>query len=175
MDIKVWRRFLNEGKREVLNEENELLKAQDACKAAMFKIKPSLDKFYKKAENLGYIDSYTVKIEPYNNGFMLKYSTKPNYRAMDGLDKTRAGSLYIMLASSSSIVLQPDSFFEDKLGQAYGENTYAFLNGNIFQVTKDYKSVNYKISNKNDIKTMAEKFVKENEQAIKLATNMLDF
>ena len=77
--------------------------------------------------------------------------------------------------SSSSITFQPDSFFEDKLGKAYGEGISAFMTGNIFQVTKDYKSVNYKILSKNDIKTMSEKFVKENEQAIKLATNMLDF
>lgn len=174
MDIKVWRKFLNEGKREVLNEENELLKAQDACKAAMFKIKPMLEKFYKKAEQLGLIDSYTLKLEPYNNGYMLKYDTRPNYRALGEYDKNRQNALYNILASSSSVTLQPDTFFEDKLAKAYGEGTSAFIVGNVFQVTKEYKSVNYKIMSKNDIKTMTEKFVKENEQAIKLATNMLD-
>jgi len=175
MNINVWRKFLNEGKRTTLNEENELLKAQDACKAAMFKIKPLVEKFYKKAEDLGLIDSYTLKLEPYNNGYMLKYSTKPNYRAIDELGKNRGNSIYIILVSSSSITLQPDTFFEDKLEKAYGEGTSAFIVGNVFQIAKDYKSVNYKISSKNDIKIMTEKFVKENEQAIKLATNMLDF
>jgi len=171
MDIKVWRQFLNEGKREVLNEENELLKAQDACKAAMFKIKPLIEKLYKKAEELGYIYSFHINIEPYNNGYMLKYDTKPNYRKIDELDKNRANSIYIILVSAFSIHLQPDTFFEDKLAEKKG---YARLEGNVFQVAKDYKSVDYKINSKSDIKPAADKFVKENEQAIKLATSMLE-
>jgi len=164
------RQIIREQIKRVLKEENEIFKAQEACKSVIFRIKPLLEKALKLANEKGYLDSYKIRPEPFNNGYMLKYEVKINFRNSEVLYK-KDRKLFNILDSNTSIYLQPNSFFQDYLETGSGNSQ---LEGNVFSTGGKYEAVRYPIKNKLDIKPAIEMFFKRNEQSLKILLSFLE-
>jgi len=144
--IKLYEQFLNEA--------NELIKAQGMCKNTMFQVQKEVENLFKDMVKKGLADSFTTKIEPWNNGYQLKtkVDTKSLWRKEDRKEiSDEIASFAYKIAGSGSLYLQPGTFFDDYFEEGKG----AKIEGHVFEiVSKQSYDVTYPkwdITNKNDI------------------------
>lgn len=144
--------------RKILKEENELLKAQSQCKAALFQVKKALDPIIQNAIQIGLLKSGSSRIRPYNDGFELIIDKDENWdvytKEMDSRVKNMARIL------GQRIYIQPGTFFEDHLGSG------SRIEGRVFDAQEAYKSFREDISNKAQIAPACKKFVEINLKAL---------
>jgi len=137
-----------------LLEANELLKAQDAVKGTLFKIKKDLDSVLDEFVKIGVLDKYKTVISPFNSGFMLEISKSFNR----DFQKDRANDKIVdPLFSVTNIFLQPSSFFQSDLD---GGKETAYIEGSTLDIRGIDKMTypEYAIKSKIDIKTATTEF-----------------
>ena len=145
--------YINESK---LNEGAEELKAYDAIKAAMFKIKKPLEAMLKKALDAGLIKSYKVNIKPYNNGLELQTNVKPSWNE-EIMKKYEGDGILNAMSNMYDVYIHPSSFFQSDLD----ENKTARLEGRTFKLERqDDEYVRFDIKSKADIKKAVDEFTK---------------
>lgn len=137
-----------------LNEANELIKAQGICKNTMFQVQKEVEALYKDMVKKGLADSFSTKVEPWNNGYQLKtkVDTKSLWRKEDRNEiSDEIASFAYKIAGGGSLYLQPGTFFDDYFEEGKG----AKIEGHVFEiVSKQPYDVTYPkwdIANKNDI------------------------
>ena len=135
-----------------LNEANELIKAQGMCKNTMFQVQKEVEGLFKDMVTKGLLDSFSTKIEPWNNGYQLKttYSNRILFRNEDNFSKATIEAAY-RIVSNGYLFLQPGTFFDDYFEEGKG----AQIEGKTFEmVSKQSYEVTYPkwdIKTKNDI------------------------
>lgn len=161
-----------------LNEENEELKAMDAIKGVMFKLKKEFEPVLKEMKNKQLIKDYKQKIKPYNSGFKLDFNmnTKSSRNLRDIEEQNE--ELIKLLWSLHSVYLYPETFFQEHLdkgesakfeGKGFPEyhndhEGFKLLDNSIFKNIKDKK----------DIKKAVEAYYKENVKRIKEIKKYVD-
>lgn len=144
---------------EFLNESNELIKAQGACKNAIFQIQKDVDKFYGNLLKEGYLRGYSSKVKPYNSGYELNINAIQDYKG--GKPTEKEEFIYSFVSANTSLYLQPDTWFEENLL----DKTEAKIKGNSLVTPtnqKNYKDKypEYHITSKQDINGATKAFIK---------------
>jgi len=142
----------------LLKEENELLKAQDECKATLFKVKKLIDPIFKKWEKLDFVEKIKTQIKPWNQ---LYIENKMSYSR--GLDNLNAELIMNFLSNNTRIYIQPETFFQENIDA--GKNPK--IEGSLFSI-KDYSSFAYVIKTKGDIKSASKKYIDDNIKIINI-------
>jgi len=163
---------LKENKIIMIKEENEELKAQSVAKSAMFKLKPEFEKLFDMMKKVELINSYKIKIEPYNRGYEMSFDFQRDmncfskvYKLSDGNLKKEINGIF----NSTSIYFQPDSFFQDR----FDAKQYAQMTGNFYSFEMFGRSWVKQIKRKEDINDAEKEYVKINLENIKKATDIL--
>jgi hypothetical protein len=154
-----------------LNEENETIKAQGACKNAMFILQKDINNLLKRMTDMGILSNYNTKVEIYNTGYQLKINTTLVHKYVK--DMTPAEDFASSFAWANSYIwLQPGSFFESYLEEGKG----AYMEGKGLQLGKDTKDTypKYDIKSKSDIDKYAKEFVKTVQSQIAEAYSKLE-
>ena len=141
-----------------INESNETIKAQGACKNAMFILQKDINNLLKRMSDIGILANYSTKIEIYNSGYELKITTSVNRDYAKNDDKSPVSEFALSFINMNSyIFLQPGSFFGDYLEQNKG----AYIEGKILQLDKNTSGVypRYDIKAKADIDKVAKDFI----------------
>ena len=162
---------IEEGRIVMIKEENEELKAQSASKSAMFKLKPEFEKLFGLMKKLGFLDSYKIRIEPYNRGYEMKFNFHEGQSGWDnifGLDK-KIQSEVSSLFSVASIYMQPDSFFQN----SFELDGYTKITGSFYSNQSMGNQWVKQIKKKQDIGTAEKEFIKINLENIKKAMDVL--
>ena len=144
---------------EFLNESNELIKAQGACKNVIFQIQKDVDKFFENLLKEGYLRSYSSKVKPYNAGYQLTIDVKQDYKG--GKPTEKEEFIYSFISANDSLYLQPDSWFEENLLDKTG--TKISGKGLLTPMNqKNYKDKfpEYPITSKRDIDGATKAFIK---------------
>lgn len=103
-------------KMSIVNEENELLKAQDVIKGTMFVMKKTIDPVLKKLQDAGLFrkGKPRVDLKPYNGGYELKndlYVDSRNNQLSDDLvdlaDRFVSSALQVVISTRTN---DPDQF-----------------------------------------------------------------
>ena len=102
--VKLFEQFINEANEEIL--------AQGACKNAIFMAQKSVDGLLKKLTSAGMVTSAKSKVEVYNRGYELRIDVKYDWKKTLELPED-AQNMIMTLQTSPWI--QPESFFESKL------------------------------------------------------------
>lgn len=145
--------FLRES--EELNEGAEELKAYDAIKAAMFKIKKALEPVLKKADEIGIIKRYKIDIKPYNGGLQLSTGININWNREIAEEYAK---LLTIFSNMTYINIHPATFFQDRIIEGKpSEITYRTIALNEYDSEYDKKE----IRNKNDIKKAVDEITSE--------------
>jgi hypothetical protein len=145
-----------------LNEANEVIKAQGACKAAIFQIQKDVDKFYKSLLDKDLIKSYVSRVKPYNAGYELTIDAKVDYsKAKDHDNKALIEFVFNLVSNNNSISIQPNTFFESDLADGLGAAQLEGTSLSIFDPKSNYsnKYPIYGIYNKKEIDKAAKFFV----------------
>lgn len=155
-----------------INESNELLKAQDACKGAMFQIQKPFEKFLDKCKKANIVESYKTKIKPWNSGYMMEY----HIQYPEGIwRKENSGTpielIYNYLSIHTSIFVQPCAFFED-----YIEEEIAYIEGQALPELKgrSYNACKFMIKTKDDIKKSLKEYVDINLKVIEEVSKVIE-
>lgn len=153
-----------------INESNETIKAQGACKNAMFILQKDINNLLKRMSDVGVLANYSTKVEIYNSGYQLSIKTTMN-RMQDDKSPVSEFSEYF-IAVNHYIFLQPGTFFEDYLEEGKG----AYIEGKIIQLDKGASDVypRYDIKSKADIDTSVKDFVKAVQDKIAQAYSRLE-
>ncbi len=154
---------------EVLNESNELIKAQEICKSAMFQSQKMLDKLFKELANKDMIEGFTTKVSPYNNGYELKLKLDFDWKKLDEFPKEISEYLH-RLTSNTYINLQPNTFFESYLEEGKG---MASIEGRILELPSEKKAKyeetypKWSINQRADIPKVQKEFVEKITNQVK--------
>jgi len=135
-----------------INESNETIKAQGACKNAMFILQKDMNNLLKRMSDVGAMQNYSTKIEIYNTGYQLTMNTTIN-RDFFKTESKLSKFIETFLSTNRYIFLQPGSFFEEYLEKGSG----AYIEGRFLQMESSPEYPRYDITSKSDI----DKFVKE--------------
>jgi hypothetical protein len=165
---------LKENKIIIIKEENEELKAQSVAKSAMFKLKPEFEKLFDMMKKLNILESYKIRIEPYNRGYEMKFNFERVFKHLYKMKEEGTITNKLLdeiggLFQSSSIYIQPDSFFQDR----FDEGGYAQITGRPYSFEMFGASWVKQIKRKEDINDAEKEFVKINLENIKKATDIL--
>ena len=154
-----------------INESNEIIKAQEQCKVAMFKLQKPIEKFLQKAVEHEIIESYKTKVNPFNQGYELKITTKTNretWRAEESYELKIKRTILDFISQSQNIHIEPGSFFqqyfeEDTNPRIEGQSLPVFKYKTIIQTREFlYNSFREIIKSKKDIKKVIEDYIDEN-------------
>ena len=144
--VKLFEQFINEANEEIL--------AQGACKNAIFMAQKSVDALLKKMESAGLISKAKTKVEVYNRGYELISKYEYDWRKTAELGDDAAS---MIMTLQSSIWLQPGTFFERKF-----EEGSAKIEGRAFKtsLSMSYEDhyPNYIVKSKADIKKVQKEF-----------------
>lgn len=141
-----------------LNEENEILRAEELAKASMFKFKKAIEPILNNWKKDGYLDSYKSRISPYNGGFNIIWDfnvnkDKFNYKKFrDNKDLPKL--YYMFLGNSFNIWIQPATF----MGAHFDKGESSRIEGRSFNIDERYVSFREDVKNKNDIKAAFKKY-----------------
>ena len=139
-----------------INEDNEAIKAQGACKNAMFILQKDINNLLKRLSDMGTLASYSTKVEIYNTGYQLKIVTNLSKDLRDKKERTPAEDFAASFAWANSYIwLQPGSFFEDYLQEGKG----AYLEGKGLEIDKKTSFPRYDIKAKADIDKVVKDFL----------------
>lgn len=144
-----------------INEANEIIKAQEVCKDAIFMAKRQIDEFYNFVQKENMLKNFTFssKIEPYNNGYQLAYKTKWDWASFREPESyPLAKKIGMIIDANGYVYLQPVSFFESNLQ----ESGKSHIEGKTFIIEKDqpYEITypKYLITKKDDLKKIPKLF-----------------
>ena len=138
-----------------LNEANEAILAQGACKNAIFMSQKHINKLLKQLEKLGLINGSKTQVKVYNQGYELDVRFKPNYEALAQVGDRVSQKVF---ALNTNIYIQPESFFESYLkddGKATITSRSLPING---AMSYDEKYPKYVVKSKSDIKKVQKLF-----------------
>jgi len=149
------RQIIKEEIKTVIQEGAEELKAYDAIKGAMFKIKKALEPVLDKAKAANIIKQYKINIRPYNGGLELQTNIKPNFER-DVIEKNSEFSH--ILSNLYGIYIQPKTFFQSDIDD--GLNPW--IEYKSFKIDKNDKEFGKKIvPRKDNIKKVIDEIMKE--------------
>lgn len=158
----------------MLNEENELLKAQDASKGSMFLAKKAIDPILAKLKKGNLIKSFKTTVSPYNSGYELKIKLKVNYDSFFAREKDSETEKLgqILFSMGSSLYIYPGSFFQEYLD----DGDQAYIEGRFIQMSKDTNNLypKYPIKKKADIKNAYNQYNKSIEAQIVQLNRIVD-
>lgn len=153
--MRTKKQFLENMIRKIIKEENELLKAQSQCKAAIFQIKKRIDPLLQRWVEEGFFTMAQSKVEAYNNGYQLKINRNENWGKIGDATNEEKNVFRIV---DQTIYLQPGTFFDEYFQEKKG----AYLEGAEYSTVENYKSVRYPIQQRQDIATACKRFVISN-------------
>jgi len=158
---------------EFINEANEEILAQGACKNAMFIAQKEVDKFLKVVEKRGMIQNPKTKVSPYNSGYEMSISFKQDWRLVSELPKEEQEAGQHLFGLTSSISMQPSTFFESSL-----EEGTAKIEGVTLNVSRDMlheeKYPKWNVKSKGDIKKVQKEYVEIIKRQIEYLTDKIN-
>lgn len=144
-----------------LNEANEEIKAQGACRDAMFIAQKEIDKFFKGLLADGHLDKYSSKIKPYNLGYKMDIDAKVSKSKYLNSEKAGNFAFYDYLDKlvniNFNVFIQPRTFFEDYFDRGTSSIDYYTLDNCIKGKTP--KSGDIVIKTKSDIPKIAKQYL----------------
>jgi hypothetical protein len=156
-----------------VNEANELIKAQEVCKSAIFQSQKLIDSLFKKILAKDWIKKYQSKVQPYNTGYELKLTIDYDWKMIDQIPREIGDHLH-KLTSNGYVYLQPASFFE-----SYLEEGIATIEGKVLELHAESKPKyeetypKWKITQKSEIPNVGKEFVKLIEDQVKAVEKAL--
>ena len=145
--IKLFEQFINEANEEIL--------AQGACKNAIFMAQKHVDGLLKKLSSANMVTSAKSKVEVYNRGYELRIDVKYDWKKTSEFPENVQNMIMIL---QSSIWIQPESFFESNLV----DNGSARIEARAFKTSLDmpYKEHYpiYVVKSKADIKKVQKEY-----------------
>lgn len=153
---------------EFLNESNEVIKAQNACKVAIFQIQKMVDSIFNGLVKEDLVKSYSSKVKPWNNGYELRMDAKVDYLKIKDHENKELIEYVYLLSQNNSISIQPNTWFEENLedggGMAQLEGTALSINGSKSSYASKYPR--YDIKDKKEIDKSAKLFVEHVKQQV---------
>lgn len=147
--IKLFEQFINEANEEIL--------AQGACKNAIFMAQKSVDGLLKKLESAGMVTSAKSKVELYNRGYELRIDVKYDWKRTSDFMYTESFRK-LQVAIQSSIWIHPESFFESNLV----DNGSTRIEAKVFKTSLDMsyeeQYPKYIVKSKADIKKVQKEY-----------------
>ena len=157
-----------------LNEANELILAQGACKNAIFMAQKSVDGLLKKLLSSGIVTKAKSKVDVYNRGYELNINIDYDWRSLGGPEThshdNKASFLNTERAKKavdiqetigilhSTIWIQPESFFESRLM----EDGKSSIESKVFKMDRnmnyDEQYPRYIVKSKADIKKVSKEY-----------------
>jgi len=142
-----------------LNEANEAILAQGACKNAIFISQKHVNNLLKQLQKAGLISKALTKVKAYNQGYELDVRFETNYDHLTKMYQKESDQIYHVLnAVNSNIYLQPESFFESYLE----DDGKATITGRAIPIVRnmsyDEKYPKYVVKSKSDIKKVQKLF-----------------
>lgn len=138
-----------------INEANEAILAQGACKNAMFISQKHVNNLLKQLKSAGLIKNEWTKVKVYNQGYELVVSFNGDWEKMMELGEDKARSINSLM---SGIYLQPGSFFDSYLR----DDGKATIEGRAFEISRnlsyEVKYPKYVVKSKSDIKKVQKLF-----------------
>ena len=153
----------------ILMEANDLLKVQGMAKGSMFKAQKLLEPVMGSLKAAGWLESYSLKVVPYNDGYQLEVKSKLDYdrtaeiRTADN-DYYESLSRVVSSLSMGNLYIYPGSYFEDDMKDGSG-----YVEGRTIQVAKKYPSFKVSgIKSRDDIKSAFKKYDAQIQDDIKV-------
>lgn len=143
---------------EFLNESNEVIKAQGACKSAIFQVQKEVDKLFNSLLKDGLIQSYSSRVKPWNQGYEIRIDAHVDYKKVTKENADLMDLVY-KLTGNTSVSLQPSTWFETDLEEgktARLEGTTLEYNG---LAKYNDKYPRFDVKSKSDIDKAAKQFV----------------
>lgn len=148
-----------------LNEANEEIKAQDACKTGIFSAQREIDKLYKDLLAKGWLSSYKSKVKTWNQGYMIEIDAKQNIKFFFNKEQEKLYNIVNELCHGNDVYLQPGVFFESHFQKGYAKIEAHLLeyklDNNYFKgshgVEKTY--IDYPVKTKADISNVSKLFL----------------
>lgn len=151
-----------------LNESNEVIKAQNACKVTIFQIQKMIDSMFNGFVKEDLVKSYSSKVKPWNDGYELIMDAKVDYLKIKDHENKELIEYVYSLAQNNSISIQPNTWFEKKLedgdGMAQLEGTALSINGS--KSSYAFKHPRYDVKDKKEIDKSAKLFVEHVKQQV---------
>lgn len=139
-----------------INEANELILAQGACKNAIFMAQKSVDGLLKKLLSSGLVTKAKSRVDVYNRGYELNIDIDYEWRSIGGQEAVDVRDSLIAL--HSTIWIQPESFFESRLV----EDGKAQIESKVFKMHRgmgyDEQYPKYIVKSKADIKKVSKEY-----------------
>ena len=151
-----------------LNEANELILAQGACKNAIFMAQKSVDGLLKKLLSSGLVTKAKSNVDVYNRGYELNINIDYDWRSLGGPETGLGGTPEqarkaidtqdLIGILHSTIWIQPESFFESRLV----EDGKAKIESKVFKMDRnmDYNEQypRYIVKSKADIRKVSKEY-----------------
>ena len=126
-----------------LNEANELILAQGACKNAIFMAQKSVDGLLKKLLSSGLVTKAKSNVDVHNRGYELNIKIDYDWRSLGGPEtglggtpeqaRKAAANMTLIGILHSTIWIQPESFFESRLI----EDGKSSIESKVFKMDRD--------------------------------------
>jgi hypothetical protein len=156
--IKVFEQFLNEA--------NELIKAQGLCRDAVFIVEKSVKSLMEDLKKADIAASYTTKVKPYNEGYMLEWKVKLTpetekkvFQHYKELSPEVSKILTGFLSWAPSVWIQPSTWFEEDFAKEDKEG-HARLEGSVFTLDNNEPHRRFPVKDRSDIGKATKEYAK---------------
>ena len=162
--VKLFEQFINEANEEIL--------AQGACKNAIFMAQKSVDSLLKKLKSADMVTSAKSKVEVYNRGYELRIDVKYDWKKTSELPEDAQN---MIMTLQSAIWIQPESFFESRFTDP--QAVIAHIEAKAFKTSLDMpyeeQYPRYVVKSKADIKKVQKEYADLIKSQVKEMTKTL--